>query len=346
MHPASAPTALLCMPPGSARSAVRAALMAMNVVPHDVLPNRTELARIAQTLRVQPGTVAIVDLAGIRQVTPHLVALADLMSPTDTRQRIALTRSHRGLWQADRSWVQELGFADLYAQLDAFSLVAQGRDLLNWVARLTGAAPVEADTLTRYFSAMQVQPDTTSPRGFIRKTTGLSAEALCSALASNVKALDRLYHLKSYPSCFLGTEAVDWLAAQYAVPKTEAVQLGGALQTLGMLHHVAHEQTFADAPFFYRTAVSTAVERMRPGVVLRALSASNGVQVRDRLYLGKSYANCFIGSEAVDWLKTQLKLSRHDAETLLNRLHGLDLIEHVTHEHPVRDGFFFYRFVA
>jgi Domain found in Dishevelled, Egl-10, and Pleckstrin (DEP) len=345
MRPTNVPTALLCMPPGEARNAVRAALMAMNVVPQDILPSATELGQLANTLQ-DAHTVAIMDLAGLRHAAAHAMALAALLPSPAVRQRTLLTRADRGLWPADRAWVQAQGFADLAAQLDAVSLGSESAHLLDWVARMTGAQPLQGNALARYFSAMQIKPDTTSPRGVIRKATGLSAEALCSALASNVKALNRTYHLKSYPSCFVGTEAVAWLAKQYTLPTDKAIALGTALQTLGMLHHVAHEHAFADEAFFYRTAVSTAVERMNPGALLHQLSGKNGVEVRDRLYHGKTYANCFIGSEAVDWVHTTHKMARHDAEIALNRLHGLNLIEHVTHDHPVRDGMFFYCFVV
>ncbi len=346
MRQTNTPTALLCMPPGEARNAVRAALMAMHVVPQDILPSHAELEQLAHTLRADSHTVAVIDLAGVRHAAAQPVALAALLPSPEARQRTLLTRPQHGLWAADRAWVQALGFADLVAQLDSVSLGSESHQVLDWVASLTGAQPLQSDALARYFSAMQIKPDATSPRGVIRKATGLSAEALCAALTSNVKALNRSYHLTSYPSCFVGTEAVAWLCKQYALPTDPAVALGAALQALGMLHHVAHEHAFANEAFFYRTAVSTAVERINPGVLLRLLSSKAGVAVRDRLYHGKTYAQCFIGSEAVDWVHTTQKVARHDAEITLNRLHGFNLIEHVTHDHPVRDGMFFYRFVA
>jgi Domain found in Dishevelled, Egl-10, and Pleckstrin (DEP) len=346
MSQSATPTAFLCMPPGDARNAVRAAMMAMNVLPQDILPSRTELEKLARTLHADSRAVAMIDVVGVQSAAPQLLALAALLPQSDVRQRIALTRPQRGLWPSDRAWVQELGFAHISAQLDAQGLGNESHHLLTWVAAQTGVGQISSGTLARYFSAMQIKPDAASPRGLIRKATGLSAEDLCAELASNVKALNRVYHLTSYPSCFVGTEAVAWLAKQYAVTKEMAIQLGGALQSLGMLHHVAHEHAFADEAFFYRTAVSSDVERINLGTVLRLLTSKTGVEVRDRLYHGKTYPTCFVGSEAVDWLHKTQKLNRHDAETLLNRLLGFNLIAHVTQEHPVRDGLFFYRFVA
>jgi hypothetical protein len=345
MRQTTPPTALLCMPAGEDRTAVRAALMAMNVVPQDILPSRSDLAQLAHALQTDPHCVAIIDLAGVQHAAVHIEALAELLPSPLARQRTVLTRPHRGLWAGDRAWAQALGFADLTAQLDSISLAAEFSPMLEWVAKLTGAQPMAGDTLARYFSAMQIKPDYASPRGLIRKATGLSAEAFCAAFSSNVKALDRTYRLKSYPSCFVGTDAVAWLTNRYAVPAEGAVALGAALQTLGMLHHVSHEHAFANEAFFYRTDASSAADRISPGALRNWLMAEGGVEVRDRLFHGKSYGRCFIGSEAVDWVSKFQKVARHDAETLLNRLFSFNLVEHVTREHPVRDGMFFYRFV-
>jgi Domain found in Dishevelled, Egl-10, and Pleckstrin (DEP) len=346
MNKTNAPTAILCMPKGDARNAMRAALTAMHVESQDILPSRAELTKLVQTLRTNTQAVAVIDLAGIRHAAANIVALAALLPDPCARQRIALTRSHCGRWPTDRTWTQELGFADLYAQLDAASLLAESSGVLDWVANLTGVAPIRSAVLERYFPTVQVKPDNSSQRGMIRKATNMTAEALCTALADNVHAQDRTYHLKPYPRCFLGQEAVDWLTKEYAVTRGDAVRLGTALQELGMLHHVAHEQIFGDEPFFYRTELSAVTQRMSPGATLSLLRSKSGVVVRERSYHGTSYPACFVGSHAVDWLHAKLKLSRLDAELMLNRLYGFDLIEHVTGEHPVQDGTYFYRFVS
>jgi Domain found in Dishevelled, Egl-10, and Pleckstrin (DEP) len=346
MSETNAPTAILCLPKGDARNAMRAALAAMQIESQDILPSRADLAKLSLTLRTNMHAVAIIDLAGIRHAAANIVALAALLPDASARQRIVLTRSHCGLWPTDRTWAQELGFADLYAQLDSISLLAESSGVLDWVAKLVGAAPIATAALKQYLHTAQIKPDSTSQRGFIRKTTGITAEALCAALASNVPTQDRTYNLKHYPSCFLGKEAVDWLTKEYAVTKDDAVRLGAALQELGMLHHVAHEQLFGDEPFFYRTELSAVTQRMSPGATLSLISSKSGVVVRERSYHGTTYAACFVGSHAVDWLHSKLKLSRLDAEIMLNRLYGFDLIEHVTREHPVQDGTYFYRFVS
>jgi Domain found in Dishevelled, Egl-10, and Pleckstrin (DEP) len=320
-------------------------MMALNLVPQDILPSRDDLHTLNALLASSTQTVAVVDLSAVHSAGLSLVSLAALLPNMASRARVILLRENTGLWPTDTKWVSSLGFAGLYAQADTTSWLAQPTDLMATVAKLMNIAPLAADALARYFSAMQITSSRSTPRGLIRHTTGLSAEALCAALRTNVKALDRTYHLKNYPSCFLGHEAVQWLAQQYTLLPDKAVQLGLALQKLGMLHHVAHEQPFADTANFYRTNASTGVDMLQLGIVLARLSSKTGLSVQDRSYHGKTYDNCFIGSEAVDWLKTHTKLSRHDSEILLNRLYSFHTIEHVTQDHDIRDGYFFYRFV-
>lgn len=340
-----APTAYLCISPGDSRSATRAAMMAMNLVPQDILPSSHDLGKLNTQLTPDSNVLAMVDLGAVRSAGLNLVSLAALLPDMSSRARILLLREDTGLWPTDTKWVSDLGFAGLYAQADTFSWMAQPADLAAKVAKLAGIAPLTTDALASYFRAMQITGSHSTPRGLIRDTTGLSAEALCAALRTNVKALDRVYHLKNYPSCFLGTEAAQWFAQQYKTTPAQAVQQGLALQKLGMLHHVAHEQPFANAANFYRTNASTGADMLRLGTVLARLSSKTGLAVQDRSYRGKTYAACFIGSEAVDWIKANTKLSRHDSEILLNRLYNFHVIEHVTQDHDVRDGYFFYRFV-
>ncbi len=339
------PTTILCLPTGDARNAVHAALAALQVESQGIMPSKSELTKLTQILRTNTRAVAIIDLAGIRHAAANIIALAALLPDSSIRQRIALTRGHCGLWPTDRTWAQALGFADLYAQLDSTSLLAESSGLLGWITSLTGVAAIQTDVLKKYFNTAQIKPDHTSQRGIIRRFTNMTAEALCVELAGNVATQDRTYNLKPYPHCFLGNEAVDWFTKEYAVTRDDALRLGAALQELGMLHHVAHEQVFGDEPFFYRTELSAITQRMSPGATLSLLSSKSGVLVRERSYHGTNYAACFVGSHAVDWLHSKLKLNRLDAEIMLNRLYGFDLIEHVTREHPVQDGMFFYRFV-
>lgn len=58
--------------------------------------------------------------------------------------------------------------------------------------------------------------------------------------------------LKSYPKCFIGTEAVDWLALNYRLSRPLAVKLGERMVAAGIFHHVADDHDFKDGDFFFR----------------------------------------------------------------------------------------------
>ena len=67
-----------------------------------------------------------------------------------------------------------------------------------------------------------------------------------------VKIHDRSYHLVNYPRCFVGSEAVDWLANRFNITRESAVRLGQRLVDENWIHHVVDEHPFEDGYFFYR----------------------------------------------------------------------------------------------
>jgi uncharacterized protein YlxW (UPF0749 family) len=70
----------------------------------------------------------------------------------------------------------------------------------------------------------------------------------------------------------------------------------------------------------------------------------NGVTIQDRTFRLKTYAQCFVGSEAVDWLVNYLRVSRADAVRVGQRLLSENWIRHVVNEQTFQDDYFFYRF--
>ncbi len=343
MKHAEVPTAFLLTHDADERRTFRAALMGMNVIPEDMPLDEGAVKSLTQSLRQRPRTVAIINLRGLAKVPQTILGLERAFYDPELRKRVLLTRHGKGhVWESDRKWVQRLGFCGLLAEVSPASLTAEASVDLHEIAALLKITPLPPDKLAAYFSAMGVTCNGASPRGLIRQTTGLTAENLASALASNAKALQRTYKLKTYPACFVGSEAVSWLASQYSISREISVALGLALQQLDLVHHVVHEQAFADAQFFYRTTVSTSSDRLDPGNVFKLLRSGTVVEIRDRMYRGKTYPDCLVGTEAIDWLCTYYLLKRHDAEIFLNRLHGFGLIHHVTDDHLVRDDYFFY----
>ncbi|KAA8498059.1 Vacuolar membrane-associated protein IML1 [Porphyridium purpureum] len=69
-----------------------------------------------------------------------------------------------------------------------------------------------------------------------------------------------------------------------------------------------------------------------------------GIPRADRRWRLMTYSNCFVGSEAVDWLVAHLKLTRPDAVAYGQRLLEAGILQHVTQSEPFADDFFYYRF--
>jgi len=80
----------------------------------------------------------------------------------------------------------------------------------------------------------------------------LAALALRMRGQGGVDIQDRRYRLRTFPRCFVGTQAVDWLCGHEGVSRAEAVDLGQRLVARGDLHHVLDEHPFRDGPFYYR----------------------------------------------------------------------------------------------
>jgi hypothetical protein len=95
---------------------------------------------------------------------------------------------------------------------------------------------------------------------------------------------------------------------------------------------------------FFRFSTSKSVDALPIQQVLHGLTVAKGVDVADRSYLGKTYEQCFIGSEAIDHLVNKWSLDRLDAWVAMHRFEQLGLLEHVTQENGFVDGNFFYRF--
>ncbi|MGM0557770.1 MAG: FAD-containing oxidoreductase [Myxococcota bacterium] len=71
------------------------------------------------------------------------------------------------------------------------------------------------------------------------------------------------------------------------------------------------------------------------------------VEVRDRKYHLKTYEDCFVGTEAVDWLVSSgIARDRSQAILVGNILHQAGYFHHVTRDHEFKDEDLFYRFAV
>eukprot|EP01135_Chromosphaera_perkinsii_P007179 Nk52_evm3s738 gene=Nk52_evmTU3s738 len=76
-------------------------------------------------------------------------------------------------------------------------------------------------------------------------------------LAASVRAIvdisDRRYHLRTYPNCFVGSEAVDAMISHGIASCTQdAVGIGQVLLQNDLLRHVTRDHDFKDESLFYR----------------------------------------------------------------------------------------------
>jgi Domain found in Dishevelled, Egl-10, and Pleckstrin (DEP) len=336
-------TVLLALPHESAHKYARALVMALGLIPERLGQDAHAMNTLVAHLQHDPRSAAMLDLGSLPDGVAHIIALTQRL-PQALRSRVILFRHEQGpVWPSDQAWASDLGFAGLFAELDAQAMLTD-EAVPQLLARLTGQPLLPSSKLAQYFAAMLAKPDPLTLRGLIRAQCGRSAESLAQVMASGVKATDHSYRLKSYPACFLGTDAVGWLRGQFKCSSASAVQMGQALLSLGLMHHVVHEHAFENQPFYYRLDATSHTSDTHLGQLLEQLKARKGLEVKDRSYLGRKYPACWVGKEAVTWLSEKQKQQRHEAENLLNRLLGYGLIEHVLQAHRIKDDHLYYRF--
>lgn len=345
-------TVLLDLPAVAGRATLRAGLMAMRLAPTPLPTDQRGRDAVLQGLADRPDAMAFVDISqGGATTAPTLLQLDATLPRGASRRRIVLTRLAGGpgmghVCDADRRWVRRLGFADLIPELDAMDCEGSLRLAVDLVARELQLTPPTPAELARYARVMNDARDTDTPRAAIRALSGLSAEALAALLARSLDIADRSWRLQRYPQCFVGSEAVAWIARHFERSASEALAMGQALMSLGLLVHVAHEHPFLDDTLYYRLALSPAADSFELDGLPAALTAPDGVPIADRNHLGRSYPRCWVGSAAIDLMASRFGLPRHDAWLLLHRLMQFGLIEHVTRSRPVIDGNFYYRFTG
>ncbi|MGJ3249052.1 MAG: mechanosensitive ion channel domain-containing protein [Elainellaceae cyanobacterium] len=79
-------------------------------------------------------------------------------------------------------------------------------------------------------------------------------------------------------------------------------------------------------------------------LLMSQLRGEQGIEIKDRRYGLRIYTQCFIGSEAVDWLMSHQKATRDEAIRIGKILVERGIIHHVTDEHTFEDRYLFYRF--
>ena len=157
---------------------------------------------------------------------------------------------------------------------------------------------------------------------------------------------DRMFRLRSYPECFVGREAVDWLVERLQINRTHAVAIGRRLTALGLIHHVVDEHDFEDAELFYRLATPTAVQQ-----TARTISSDLRTQMRGKAGVRWQPAvrglirhdHCATGSAIVSWICRESRVPRSTATQWAAQLMREGDLRHVYDDRPFRDNASLYR---
>ena len=333
----------LQLPDGPDSDTLRAGLMAMKCSPVNLPAPGAELTELLKRLALDPKALVFLDASNALPKVTHRFDHLLRTWPRPLRARTVLTRLAAGnVSPADQAWVKALGFADLVATFEDTSAKSDLRQVLDRVASTLELPALSAEQLARCAGAAPVSPSTLSPHSLIRARTGVDAQALADLLQFNLDIRDRSYRLKTYPACFVGKQAVQWMNQHFKLGSGEAVEIGRALQARGLLYHVAHKQVFAEKFLFFRLRAPAQLPRVNLALALRTLR--DRLVVVDRSYRRKNYPSCWIGQDAVDELCAELSVTRHESQLILHRLMQFGYFEHVLRDHGFIDGNYFYRF--
>lgn len=320
------------------RTLVRAALTSQGLTPLDIKPeNLFPTAAGPAGVAPEPGSVLLLDLAP-EAIAPYRVAEAiRLVRALPWQpQVLALAGTERTVWANEAAWAKSLTGHALLPR-PASSVAAFLATLLQELE----LGEVDVRRLDTHLRVMLSAGEDKAPEALVRRLSGGSAQELAAALLAGGNVADRRYHLRKYPECMVGKDAVGWLSMRYSISREDAVLLGDALLRSGYLHHVVKEQPFADAEFFYRVATPGRFDAIPLDAVTAFLRAAKGL-VADRAWRGVNFLQCMVGSEAVDAIASHFRLTRAEATVLGQSLVDLGSLRHVADEHPFADANLFY----
>ena len=297
-------------------------------------------------LRGDIHRVACVSMQRLHGSGLSLVGFADALKTDECRARVLLIQQHGLVTKPQIAFVRELGFAGLLSEIDPSDPEQDVRAVLKWLARAAdeeSIAEISQAKLRTYLKAAIVSKAVETARTLIKALTQLSPEQCVAQLWPIIDHKDRRYHLQTFAHCFVGSDAVTAIAARFKLTRPQSVAIGAALMNLGCVHHVAHDQPFADEGYFYRLNAIHLTDQVSLASALTALESTTSL-VADRTYRTASFPQCFVGSAAIDVLVQALRLSREQALAVMIQLEGLRFFTHVTGEHGIIDGNYFYRF--
>jgi Domain found in Dishevelled, Egl-10, and Pleckstrin (DEP) len=206
---------------------------------------------------------------GLAGIAAGDIARADsLVSPGDGHER---WRSHvRALTgQSAEAWGRELPLqlpvAHRRWRLREYPDCVVGREVVGLWSRRLGIARGEAIVLGQAAVALQLMRHVAGEHNFedeelfyelLDPAAGIEPplQAVWARLTGpkGVPVADRSHRGRGYPACWIGSEAIDLIAAAFDGRRAAARLALQRLMQLGFIEHVVHEQPLLDGHFFYR----------------------------------------------------------------------------------------------
>lgn len=98
----------------------------------------------------------------------------------------------------------------------------------------------------------QVKDNSASSSNTDINRISLKQLALNMRSPTGIEIKTRRHKIKLYKRCFLGNEAVSWIAQKVKISRLDAVKLGQKMLDKGIVKHVSDEHHFKDDNLFYR----------------------------------------------------------------------------------------------
>ena len=314
------------------------------------------------------GVTAGADLSGCAALVADVAALARRgMSPPEAARwlreshpRVSLlVRAPRraGFTVAEREWAKASGIDSL---LPGGTVAAWDESIKPMTERILSAAGLPAldvralERHVRDLVKRGVEPRPSTPKdiyadAYVLRTQNLDPLALHEAMQQpgGVTVEDRAFRGKSYAQCFVASQAIDWLERNHGIRRAMAETVCRFLWRTGRIHHVLRDARFADDYLFFRFAgTRDQLARVDLAALERAMGQAGGVPIADRTWHGRTFARCFVGLEAVEWIMRREHLPFGPAEAVGQSLLELGMLRHVTGEHDFIGDTYFYRLAA
>lgn len=320
-----------------------------------VTPGKDGLETLVADARLADCAALVVDAPAMLAYGIAPAALAERLRPGFPGLAIFVTLPGRtGISSPEQDWARGAGIASL---LPGSTVAAWQDSIVPILARVldrSGGAEPDVAKLRTYLDSLVKQGVEPRPGvmndihadAYRLERAGLNSAQVYERMQQAVAVSDRTYRGKTYRECFVAADAVDWVESTFRVERALATRLCRFLWRTGRIHHVIRDAEFTDGFLFFRFGGRRAdferVDLRRAETEMR----NGGLAIGDRTYLGKTYASCFVGAEACDWLARTYGLKLGAAETVGQWLLELGVLHHVLDAHGFVGGNYFYRFRA